>query len=628
MRFIVLTLVGVLFLPFAVGAVASPECQAYIDSVRATHPKDQQSQAPNTAIQNVPADTSPDKTPELRHKETNDEITIKDGNIRVVSSCGDAGQIGSISICNENQQNCGTKIPKKDGDTVSKIAAALSSGTGRQVEEKFKSLAEAFKAQAIPESAKLPSLSKGQIQRALVGAGFPSQYLDELDKRSTPAQKQKLLDAIATGDEAAIREAAEPIKRTLRSESFGIYNLDTRKFANSIVTMQEAAQPKAQVIPEYFCALENTCRAAVTGFTVETGSVTPGPSLVAQLSAQPIPVGAGGQVDPVSFYAHAVKAARAAGLDGYADPRLQSLGLLRSGSAEEWGRLYTMIAKQESSFNVNAAAPSECSYGILQFCPGEYGLGSMQDVRNPESALQAVIQVTRQGKLFQYFGSLQRPHETAQHAGWFNQAVAPQVSGEVPYAPVTNTGRGGYWSDTAANVGTYMSGLWSSPGVSGVSSYSPSAAGGSPNLLTSIFGLVSRLFSGSGNQGSDAQSPTAPGAASPAPTAPAATPAISKPVAAPIVHPIISFAAPDTVDKGDSFVIIWAATGVSSGRPCELVELSADNTLRGRGNSGTYFVHVPASFGESEMHFRLACTPADVRALQSEAVKELSITIR
>lgn len=147
-------------------------------------------------------------------------------------------------------------------------------------------------------------------------------------------------------------------------------------------------------------------------------------------------IGAGGKIDPIRLYTFAVEKFGSSNLNGRTDPSLSKFGVT-TGDPREWARLFVMVCQQESGCKqapVNAdgtlqkfssTLASEQSYGPLQFNIGEYGLNSWAEVNSPSCDLDAYIRVAQQGKLFSYFGSMQRPNETMQHAGWFNKTIAP-----------------------------------------------------------------------------------------------------------------------------------------------------------------------------------------------------------
>ena len=150
-------------------------------------------------------------------------------------------------------------------------------------------------------------------------------------------------------------------------------------------------------------------------------------------------VGTGGKIDVVKLYALAVQKFGASGL-GQAGGSLQRFGVT-TGDPREWARLFVMVCQQESGCRIApkntdgslqkfASTPAgERSYGPLQFNIGEYGLRSWDEVNSPSCTLDAFIRVAQQGKLFAYFGSMQRSNEVLQHAAWFNKTVTPHADG-------------------------------------------------------------------------------------------------------------------------------------------------------------------------------------------------------
>lgn len=627
MRAIGLVISLALIVPFfAYGTPASDTqtCADFIKSVKGAYPQEQQNTAPNTAIRVIPANTPPEKAPQLGHKETHDQIFVNaDGSIMVTSGCGEEGKLGTILICTfdkNDKKTCGVKIPKDKQDVVDSVASALQKGSGQDVQKSLNDLAEAAKNQSASASA-LPALNRRQVLDAFKKAGVPNpeEALKQLGDLGYSKEAEELLRAAAAGDDQKVQKILQEVEQYRSSLPENLRRFSTNKFLDALDEKRKAAQVTDNT-SEYFSALRTP---SYTGFsndeTSSLGSDTPtGPSLVSQLAGQPIPVGPGGKVDPTSFYAHAVEAARMNGLDGYVDPRLHSLGLINTGSAEEWGRLYTMMAKQESDFSIYSSNPGECSYGILQFCPGEYGLGSMSDVRNPESSLQAVINVTRQGKLFQYFGPLKRElaggNEVGKHAAWFDRTVSPQVNGEVPYSPIIS-GRGNYWS----GVSSRRSESWTSPGTyNGNSGYN-----GSDGSISSL----GNLFSGFSGGPSSVAPPTsiAPTGSAPSTNQPPSSNPPPSTTQAAIIHPVIAFTGAKEIDKGDSLLVAWAATGVSTTQTCILRH---DDDAIAQGNSGTFFIPISAAYPDDSITFVLECALLDSRADRNEAEKELKVLVR
>ncbi|OGG79996.1 hypothetical protein A3A39_01285 [Candidatus Kaiserbacteria bacterium RIFCSPLOWO2_01_FULL_54_13] len=159
---------------------------------------------------------------------------------------------------------------------------------------------------------------------------------------------------------------------------------------------------------------------------------------------EPIRIGPDGRINAVDFYNTALEKFKDSSLNGYAPPGLRRFGV-ETGSPEEWARLATMVAMQESSLRVAPVNPDgtlqrfpttpagEQSYGPMQFTKGEYGLQTWADVNNPDRVIDAFVQVAEQGQLFNYFGSLQRPNETLQHRSWFQANVAPYTAAQPTY---------------------------------------------------------------------------------------------------------------------------------------------------------------------------------------------------
>ncbi len=143
-----------------------------------------------------------------------------------------------------------------------------------------------------------------------------------------------------------------------------------------------------------------------------------------------------GSIDVVRLYSHAVKKFGDSSLNRQSSASLHQFGVT-TGDPREWARLFVMVCKQESGCRIartypdgslerfRSTPPTEMSFGPMQFNRGEYGLATWAMVNSPSCTLEAYIRVAQQGKLFAYFGSMQRPNETLQHANWFNTTVQP-----------------------------------------------------------------------------------------------------------------------------------------------------------------------------------------------------------
>lgn len=145
----------------------------------------------------------------------------------------------------------------------------------------------------------------------------------------------------------------------------------------------------------------------------------------------------GNQIDPVSFAKTMENKVANSPLNGQAPEWARQFGV--DGSPRSWSRFFTMVQQQESGHKLAPTNPDgslqrfgstpkgENSYGPGQFNVGQYGLKTWADVNNPDKVADAYINVAKAGKFTQYFGSVQRPHETLQHTAWFNSKVAPHL---------------------------------------------------------------------------------------------------------------------------------------------------------------------------------------------------------
>lgn len=150
------------------------------------------------------------------------------------------------------------------------------------------------------------------------------------------------------------------------------------------------------------------------------------------------------RIDPVAFARYMRDRVASSSLNGNVPAWGPQFGI-KTGSPDEWARFYTMVQQQESGHRVAPVNPDgtlarfpttptgERSYGPGQFNVGEYGLKTWQDVNDPRKVADAYVRVAEQGKVPNYFGSVQRPHETLQHAGWYDKTIAPKLGGPAAY---------------------------------------------------------------------------------------------------------------------------------------------------------------------------------------------------
>lgn len=150
------------------------------------------------------------------------------------------------------------------------------------------------------------------------------------------------------------------------------------------------------------------------------------------------------RIDPVAFARLMRERVAASSLAGHVPAWGPRFGIT-TGSPDEWARFYTMVQQQESGHRIApvnpdgslqrfaTTRPTENSFGPGQFNVGEYGLKTWADVNDPTKVADAYINVAKAGKVPAYFGSVQRPHETLQHASWYDTQIAPQLGGPQSY---------------------------------------------------------------------------------------------------------------------------------------------------------------------------------------------------
>ena len=155
----------------------------------------------------------------------------------------------------------------------------------------------------------------------------------------------------------------------------------------------------------------------------------------------PYSFGSNGAYDPVTFAQRLRDKIAGSPIAGQAPAWGAQFGI-KTGSPEEWTRFFTMVGQQESGHRIaptnpdgslrrfSTTIPTERSFGPYQFNKGEYGLNTWQDVNDPDKVADALIRVAHQGKVPAYFGSVQRPRETLQHASWYDKNIAPRLNSQ------------------------------------------------------------------------------------------------------------------------------------------------------------------------------------------------------
>jgi hypothetical protein len=503
---------------------------------------------------------------------------------------------------------------------------------------------------------------RAQLNQGLAGIDQAFSALPDEAKAGLPALKEgyeKTLQALARGDVAT---AASTMDKAVReSPEIQAFLKDPTNIARlaSEALPTEVKEVAGAVLPQVCSAIggilgdgagTEACQKSVGTFTGQT------PTTAEPAYKNPVAADASGRIDPVAFAQRAAYKVANSPLNGYAPPELRQFGIT-TGSPEEWARFYTMITKQESNMRVaptNAdgslqrfpSTPAgERSYGPGQFNIGEYGLNSWADVNNPDRVIDAYMQVTQKGKLFQYFGSLQRPNETLQHTSWYAQTVAPRIA-DTAYVPT-------YTTNPAPAQGTPFSfgGMFSagSSGSSGIGSMVSSFLGGGSsggnmfsgiasllggNSSGGILGGISSLFGNSGlgslfgglfggSQGSSGSSNTTTSGGAPSagnPTASTVTPPTN--TTAPLVTPSLAFSVtPTTVTTSKKARITWAATGV---RSCTL----GDTQTRATGTTGSFLYERSYAEGASSVIITLTCVPADSRIPTTQSTKSVTLTIQ
>lgn len=327
-------------------------------------------------------------------------------------------------------------------------------------------------------------------------------------------------------------------------------------------------------------------------------------------------------IDPVRLYGLAVKKFTASNLNGWTEPRLHQFGVT-TGDAREWARLFVMMCKQESGCRiartyVNGALekfPStlqgENSYGPMQFNIGEYGLNSWAMVNSPACTIDAYIRVAQQNNLFKYFGSMQRPNETLQHANWFNTTVQPfadalRLSFD-PNAPNVDAFRA---------VAPYLTNGYASSNAGLLGSGSPFGYNQSQQIMQVSTGQGATASGGtSGTTGGGLQ--TTPGTNTDLPGA------NSSPTPGPGVATLVVQA--QSVRRGNPVLVAWSTLGMKTDPTCRLLlklPAQAESEVA-QGNGGARPVAIPISAQAGTGEVVLRCNPIVGPAVE----KRVSFTV-
>lgn len=594
-------------------------------------------------------------------------IVSPDGKVQVTSMCNPQCIQGMI----KNQDGTPSQKPCPPGQVTMNLPTGASVTCSKaqdacgKASESLKNSPEMLDALAKGDSAKaaqlaadafrqVPEIQTG-LQKAaqdILNSSFAEGLPSSLQGVAKDMQKglSDSLKAIAAGDFQKLEEIGKSLSQNPAIQEF-VKN--PQNFINQLVASAppEMREALGQIAP-VLCGFvgDASCLQAVQS----TFGGAPTVSSVAALGQMPVGAGPDGKIDPVHFAARVAEKVAQSSLSGQAPASLRQFGIT-TGDPKEWARFFTMITNQESTMRVAQVNPDgslarfgstpagERSFGPGQFNIGEYGLQTWADVNNPDRVIDAYIRVAESGNLFRYFGSLQRPNETLQHASWYNNTVAPYINGGATYSLPTNVGGGNFEQAVAGfvagNVFGGSSGMSPFSGIaSGLGSFIPSLSGGASGGVTSLLsgflgggsssGGIGSLISGitrflgfgggssggsSGGAASSSGSPTTPTA----PTAPV-IPTQSGSSSTTVVQPVIQISASPLGNT--AYTVAWAALGVSATPSCQLLQ---ETTVLASGNSGAY---TGVRNDNAALTLTLLCTPSDNRAAAASARRTVVIS--
>jgi hypothetical protein len=161
----------------------------------------------------------------------------------------------------------------------------------------------------------------------------------------------------------------------------------------------------------------------------------------------PLAVGGGGRVNPTSFFRSAVEKFRNSPLNGFV-PRDGARWGITKGTPEEWARLATATAQQESGFNANAPGG-----GLLQMRSGDLArYGVHGNVNDPNAQLQGMV--NQWSRHIPKFGAVSEPGSGPGTYSGYGGAGAyfGSMRGRVPDV-AKYLGKGGFADQVAAAAG-------------------------------------------------------------------------------------------------------------------------------------------------------------------------------
>lgn len=586
---------------------------------------------------------------------THEEIKIKDGKMQIISTCGEKGKTGTITVCvmlPSGKEACGIKIPK-DSEKSLLIDNALTAASDSNPTSAMQRLALGDRASL---AAKLSSLDPNLLAGRRLNVtdeewrrmGVPQEYVGKVQEatRENPEQTQQLLQAIAAGD-------TREVKAILDKNSLNLV-ADTDIIARNAVRMYADPAKLASALPtearslmlrsEYFCGFGTPCPESETPPTMRPPAAgfdePPTPSSESKERAAPSAsvaekvsglvdelTGHGCQNDNLSCRTNNPGAMRYANW-------MQKYGGFSCGQPNDTACFPTIeagIAAKADLVTRRINQGCDTLYTILEDCR----YSSMRDGNDSYSYAVTVGSKTGVGA----HGKLD-PQNSEQMArlltgmAWYEGGrgigfTAGQLerglkayygtdtlpAGDPNFTPGTSLRSLAAGGGLRVGVGQFFENTFG--GGSGLFSGSGNLFGGSGGLLSSLFGLFS-------SQTPVTFLPTTPMSPLP-PTATEQLPLPTTPIRP--VAKLISY--PKEVQKGNAVIVIWSSAGVSNDAVCALYEIEGgERTLRQARNAGTYTKHVPATFGAPHVVFSLECTPADSRVPKSEAAARLEIPVR
>lgn len=584
---------------------------------------------------------------------THEKVDIKDGKMQIISTCGEKGKTGTVTICIDTPQGkkCGIKIPK---DKEEIIDATLDAASDRNPESAMRKLVLGDRNNWAAKIKNLNLRSSLNISAEdLLKIGVPEQYvgqaLSALEK--DPEKALALLSASAEGN-------IQKVKKILDSTDLSYFDTDT--LARNATRMYGNPAKVASTLPEdarsefysseYFCGFGTPCptgdvpptmRHPITGFNdpssdedrrLGDGGLGTAPVSSASIAEKVSPLvdeltGHGCQNNNLSCRTNNPGAMRYANwmqkYDGFSCGQSNDTACFPSVEAGVAAKADLVIRRINQGCNTLYTILEDCRYSSVRDGNDSYayavkvgsitGIGAhgKLDSQNAEQMARLLTGMAwYEGGRGIGFNAEQLERGLKAYYG-----TERLPEGDPNFTPGTSirsiasggglrVGAGQFFENTFGGG----SGLFSGYG----SSFGGSSMGGFFGNLLSILGFTS-------STDQQVLTPPLPPQAIPPPI-----------ISEPVIPSLKLTSYPREVKRGEMVVLIWSSAGVAREPSCALHEEGEEGsrTRRASKSFGTFNKEVPLSYSGSVIKFILECAPPDVRISKSDATARLEISVK